>query len=166
MGWLYPILRAGIYEDLKTRLQNRTRHYACLVAVKPGLRQSPELVSNPGLTRLAGKGDVLMGTVELSLKTPPMIQPWRDKYLYLSNLAVKTEYRHRGVAQELLKTCERIALDWGFEDLYLHVLENNDAAQRLYWRAGYRMQRTEISPFSLLLGQPRQLFLHKRLRRE
>jgi ribosomal protein S18 acetylase RimI-like enzyme len=160
--WLYPLLRAGIYEDLKSRLHGRSAHYACLVAVKPVMRgqMNPEV-----LGVLVGKGDMLVGTVELSLKTPSLLQPWNNKYLYISNLAVRAEYRHQGVAQQLLKTCERIALDWGFSGLYLHVLENNSAAQRLYDKAGYRLRRIELSPLALLLGHPRQLFLHKHLTR-
>lgn len=168
MRWLYPILKAGIYEDLRSRLHTRGPHYACLVAVKPTLggQATSELVAraNPmGLGLLAGRADSIVGTVEMNLKTPPLLQPWNTKYLYLSNLAVNADYRRRGVARQLLQTCERIALDWGFHDIYLHVLEDNQPARRLYWRAGYRLHRIEVNPFTLLLGQPRQLFLHKHL---
>jgi ribosomal protein S18 acetylase RimI-like enzyme len=165
MRWVYPLLRAGIYEDLKSRFHSRSAHYACLVAVKPTLKGQAvaELASRatPAAVLLTNRGDALVGTVELSLKTP--LQPWNPKYLYLSNLAVTTDYRRQGIAQRLLHTCERIARDWGFTDLYLHVLENNHQARRLYWKAGYRVHRIEVNPFTLLLGQPRQLFLHKRL---
>lgn len=168
MRWLYPVLKAGIYEDLRNRLHTRGAHYACLVAVKPTLQgqANPELVgrANPAaLNLLAGRTDLIVGTVEISLKTPPLFQPWSTKYLYLSNLAVNVDYRRRGIAQQLLQRCERIALDWGFHDLYLHVLENNHQARRLYRKSGYRLQRIEVNPLTLLLGQPRQLFLHKRL---
>jgi ribosomal protein S18 acetylase RimI-like enzyme len=107
--------------------------------------------------------DSLLGTVEISVKSPPLFQPWTAKYLYLSNLAVQEAYRRQGVALQLLQTCERIARDWGFRDLYLHVLENNHRAKRLYWKAGYRLQRIEINPLTVMLGQPRQLFLRKQL---
>jgi ribosomal protein S18 acetylase RimI-like enzyme len=167
MRWVYPLFRAGIYEDLKSRFHSRSAHYACLVAVKPMLKGQAvsELAgrATPSALMLASRGDALMGTVELSLKTPSLLHPWHTKYLYLSNLAVKTDYRRQGVAQQLLQTCERIARDWGFSDLYLHVLENNYQARRLYWKAGYRVSRIEVNPLTLLLGQPRQLFLHKRL---
>lgn len=167
MRWFYPVLKAGIYEDLKSRLHTRGAHYACLVAVKPLKEQLAaelaERITPAAVSLLTGRGDLLAGSVELNLKTPSLLQPWNHKYLYISNLAVKTEYRRQGVAQQLLQTCDRIALDWGFRDLYLHVLENNHAARRLYAKAGYRLNRVENNPLTLLLGQPRQLFLHKRL---
>lgn len=165
MRWVYPLLKAGIYEDLKSRFHSRSSHYACLVAVKPTLKGQvfSELSGRVAPTGLVLGRDTLVGTVELSLKTPSLLQPWNTKYLYLSNLAVKSDYRRQGIAQQLLQTCEKIALDWGFSDLYLHVLENNHQARRLYWKAGYRVQRIEVNPVTLLLGQPRQLFLRKRL---
>lgn len=169
MQWLYPLLRAGIYEDLRSRLHTRGPNYACLVAVSPALRGSlvkadlAERVTPAALNLLAGKGDTLVGTVEINLKPASALQPWRSKYLYLSNLAVQADYRRQGVAQQMLQICEQIALDWGFNDLYLHVLENNHPARRLYWQAGYRVRRIEVNPLTLLLGQSRQLFLHKQL---
>jgi ribosomal protein S18 acetylase RimI-like enzyme len=166
--WLYPLLKAGIHEDLRSRLHTRGANYACLVAVNPALRgralsDLAERVSPAAVNLLAGKADVLIGSVEMNLKTPPLLQPWSDKYLYLSNLAVRADCRRQGVAQELLRMCEQVALGWGFHDLYLHVLENNHPARRLYRKAGYRVQRIEVNPLTLLLGQSRQLFLHKRL---
>lgn len=168
MRWVYPVLKAGIYEDLRSRLHTRGAHYACLVAVQPTSKTQATSalvgrVSPAALSFLANKGDTLIGTVEISLKTPSLLQIRSQKYLYLSNLAVKAEFRRQGVAQHLLQACERIALDWGFHDLYLHVLENNHSARRLYWKMGYRVQRIEVNPLTLLLGQSRQLFLHKRL---
>ncbi|MFM7425153.1 MAG: GNAT family N-acetyltransferase [Elainella sp.] len=166
--WLYPLLRAGIHEDLRSRLHTRGPHYACLVAINPCLRERilsevSERATPTAASLLAGRADLLLGSVEMNLKAPPLLQPWSDKYLYLSNLAVRADYRRQGVAQELLRMCEQVALGWGFQDLYLHVLENNHPARRLYRKAGYRVQRIEVNPLSLLLGQSRQLFLHKRL---
>lgn len=166
--WIYPLLKAGIHEDLRSRLHTRGPHYACLVAINPAVRERmlaeiAERATPTAVNLLAGKADLLLGSVEMNLKTPPLLQPWADKYLYLSNLAVRADYRRQGVAQELLRMCEQVALGWGFQDLYLHVLENNHPARRLYRKAGYRVQRIEVNPVTLLLGQSRQLFLHKRL---
>ncbi|MBW4467599.1 MAG: GNAT family N-acetyltransferase [Pegethrix bostrychoides GSE-TBD4-15B] len=161
MRWLYPLLRTGIYEDLRSRMHSRGEHYVCLVAVSPG-RKEP-IVQSPALSLLSGS-DTIVGSVEMNLKTPSLLQPWNQKYLYLSNLAVQADYRRQGVAQMLLQLCDRIALDWGFSDLYLHVLESNHAARRLYWKSGYRARRIETNPLSLMLGQSRQLLLHKRLK--
>ena len=160
MRWFYPLLRTGIYEDLRSRMHSRGEHYACLVAISPGLK--PSMVQSTALGLISGN-DTIVGSVEMNLKTPSLLQPWNQKYLYLSNLAVQADHRRQGVAQMLLQLCDRTALDWGFSDLYLHVLENNYAARRLYWKAGYRVRRIETNPVSLMLGQSRQLFLQKRL---
>ena len=153
-GWLYPILRVGIYEDLRNRLNTRKNHYACLVAVLRDTRS---------LANVAGLGDQPIGTVEISLRQPPLHLFRHNGYLYLSNLAVQADYRRQGVAQQLLQMAERIAIDWGFRELYLHVLENNHQAKRLYWKAGYRLKSVEHSPIAIILGRPRQLLLVKQL---
>jgi len=186
MGWLYPLLRAGIYEDLRTRSQTRTKHYACLVATRrissseldqeAQIRRSlqlhpslhPAFIPTSAFTPTAAMEGALnsdrpVGTVEISLKTPPPWQSPHARYLYLSNLAVHSNYRRQGAAQKLLQTCDRVALGWGFQDLYLHVLESNHAARRLYLRSGYHVLRAETSLTSWLLGKPRQLFMHKSL---
>lgn len=174
VGWLYPLLRAGIYEDLRTRIQTRHKNYACLVASQPLTSSEIEQTNkaqrslhltptHPVFLSTLPYGDRPLGTVEITLKTPPPWQSPHIRYLYLSNLAVHPESRRQGIAQQLLKTCEQVAQDWGYQDLYLHVLENNSTARRLYVRAGYRIMRIETSLSSWLLGRPRQLFLHKHL---
>ena len=169
MQWLYPLLKTGIYEDLRSRLLSRGEHYACLVAVSPGLKESSLKAAalsrpSPATLSLLSGNDKIVGSVEMNLKKPSLLQPWNQRYLYLSNLAVQADHRRQGAAQMLLQLCDRIAIDWGFDDLYLHVLQSNHAARRLYWKAGYRVRRIETNPLSLALGQPRQLFLHKRLK--
>jgi ribosomal protein S18 acetylase RimI-like enzyme len=148
--WVSPLLRLGIYEDLRNRLRSTAPNYACLVAVD-------------GPARNIDAYDYLIGTIEVTLRTTHLWQSRQAQHPYLSNLAVREEFRRRGVAQQLLTSCERIVLDWGFEDIYLHVLENNHAAKRLYFKAGYRLQQTELDWSCWLLGRPRRLFLHKRL---
>lgn len=175
-GWLYPLLRLGIYEDLRNRLHSRTQHYACLVAVSRRFASSPfDLASidpsgiNPsGIDLINTNGaeveaDRLVGTVELSVRSRSLNPVLQTRYPYLSNLAVLAECRRQGVALKLLQTCERIALDWGFQEVYLHVLENNHQARRLYWKAGYRLKGIHINPLGFVLGRPRQLLLYKRL---
>jgi len=148
--WAYPLLRLGIYEDLRSRLRSTSPHYLCLVAV----------VSNPAQ---AGHPDFVAGTVEMTLRSP-LSWPRRSfQYPYISNLAVHSAYRRQGVAQQLLLTCERTALDWGFPEIYLHVLENNYQARKLYLKRGYRLDQVEPSWSYWLLKQPRRLFLHKHL---
>jgi ribosomal protein S18 acetylase RimI-like enzyme len=158
MGWLYPLLRLGIYEDLRNRIHsNSTRQVFLVAALHSSLVVEQRLQSTP--LSIAQ----LVGAVEIVQRTPAFWQPQRFQQLYLSNLVVQAEYRRKGVASQLLAACEQVAIEWKISDLYLHVLENNDAAQQLYFGAGYQLERIDTGIGTWLLGQPRQLFLHKRL---
>jgi ribosomal protein S18 acetylase RimI-like enzyme len=161
-GFFYPLLRMGIYEDLRSRLRTKAPRYACLVALRSLGSGQANLHQ---LVHVTGIGDKPVGTVELAVRPAQVWQSRRGSYLYLSNLAVQPEYRRHGVAQQLLQTCEQMALDWGYENLYLHVLENNAAARRLYRREGYQLHEVETSLGAWFLGQPKQLFLRKVLRK-
>ncbi len=140
MRWMIPIMRMGIYEDLRNRLKMAPPHYVCLVAVDSG---------------------VLVGTVEVGLRSFNPWQPRTSQYAYLSNLAIKFDCRRKGAAMQLLEACDRVVLAWGFEDIYLHVLEDNHSAKQLYAKSGYRLRDTDAGLTTWLLGQPRRLFLHK-----
>ncbi|MFM9266144.1 GNAT family N-acetyltransferase [Tychonema sp. BBK16] len=153
IDWIYPVLRLGIYEDLKNRLRSKTKHYICLVS---------ELVSREE-NSLAKQPESIAGTVEVALRSRLAWQLPSSDYPYLSNLAVHPEYRRQGVAQQLLSSCEQSAREWGFSEIYLHVLENNHAARQLYYQAGYRLEQVEWDWSCWLLGQPRRLFLRKKL---
>lgn len=147
-GWAYPLLRLGIYEDLRNRLRSPAPHYACLVAVQ-------------SVATITGDREELVGTVELALRSPPYWQLGSSQYPYISNLAVKRSHRRQGAAQQMLLSCERTAREWGFSDLYLHVLENNHSAGQLYRQLGYQVRSVDSSLGTWFLGQPKRLFLHK-----
>ncbi|NET36843.1 MAG: GNAT family N-acetyltransferase [Cyanothece sp. SIO1E1] len=155
MRWFYPVLRMGIYEDLQNRMRSHPENYVCLTAVNCNHRVSEGHPSDAG--------NYLVGTVEMALRMAYPWQPRNSQRLYLSNLAVRTECRRQGIAQQLLSNCEQIAQEWGFKDLYLYVLENNFKAQRLYYRAGYHLDRIETGLKSWVLAQPRRFLLHKHL---
>ncbi|MEC4983683.1 MAG: GNAT family N-acetyltransferase [Oscillatoria sp. PMC 1076.18] len=147
MGWTYPILKLGIYEDLRARLRSCSPHYLCLVAIATGT---------------ATEGEQLVGTVEIALRSGSWFDSNSD-HLYISNLAVSKSYRRQGIARRLLAGCDRTALEWGFNEIYLHVLENNAHARQLYSGCGYRLQQAEPSLAAWLFQRPRRLFLHKDL---
>lgn len=151
MRWFLPLLRLGVYEDLRYRLRSSLpSEYVCLVAFVPvPSREQPELA----------------GTVEISLRSTTPLQFHSLPYPYLSNLAVRLDARRQGVAQKLLYACERIALDLGFDDLYLHVLEDNHQARQLYAKSGYQPQQESSFWRCWFLRQPRKLLLRKRLSR-
>ncbi len=149
MRWFFPILRMGVYEDIRSRLRALPSDYVCLVAmvIAPNDRST------------------LAGTVELSLRSTNPFQFRSLPYPYLSNLAVRSLSRRQGVAQKLLDACETIALDLGFQNLYLHVMEDNHQARQLYIKAGYEAQRPDSFWHCWFLRHPRKLLLHKRLSR-
>ncbi|NEQ36985.1 MAG: GNAT family N-acetyltransferase [Okeania sp. SIO3I5] len=162
MSYVYPFLRLSIYEDLRNRIRSKGEHYLCIIAMVIKDSKSTENLSTI-------EGQDLVGTVEISVRSLQQngllfLNPWQldnFEYAYLSNLAVDADYRRLGIAQQLLNFCEHRVLEWGFGDLYLHVLENNYSARRLYHKAGYRLQEVEWTFGSLLFGQPRKLLLRK-----
>lgn len=145
-GWAFPLLRLGIYEDFRHRLLSPAPHHICLVAVDTTTNEA----------------NTLVGTVEMGMR---LGDSWtRDKnFLYLSNLAVHPKYRRHGVASRLLMGCEEVSKDWGFYDLYLHVLENNSQARQLYFKLGYKVCSIESHLNSFFLRRSRQILLHKHL---
>jgi len=146
-GWAFPLLRLGIYEDLKHRLLSSSPHHICLVAVNT----------------LVDGTHQLLGTVEMGVRVSDIWTQTDRRFLYLSNLAVHPEYRRHGVASKLLISCEQVSREWGFQDLYLHVLENNYQARQLYFKQGYQVHRVESDFNVFLFRQSRQILLHKHL---
>ncbi|PSB03416.1 GNAT family N-acetyltransferase [Merismopedia glauca CCAP 1448/3] len=147
-NWLYPVVRLGIYEDVKNRLISPTYRYICLVATN---------------TNSLG-GEYLLGTVEIAVKSPLFWEAEPHKpYVYISNLAVDRDYRRQGIAKKLLEVCEAKACQWGFREIYLHVLDNNQEARQLYLNLGYRLKQAESSWSWLWFKQPNRLLLCKSL---
>ncbi len=149
LQWLIPLMRVGIQEDLRSRLRSASPHYACFVVVDRERSQQSE--------------DYLVGTVEVALRNENPWSPKANQYAYLSNLAVRSDYRRQGIAQKMLMKCDAVVVRWGFQALYLHVLETNHQARQLYWKAGYRLQEAQSGLTTLLFGQPRRLFLKKKI---
>jgi ribosomal protein S18 acetylase RimI-like enzyme len=149
-GWAFPLLRLGIYEDLRHRLALQGPHHICLVAVD----------TTPGGT------NNLVGTLELGVRFSDSWTQVGRSFPYLSNLAIHPAYRRHGAASGLLKACEKFVREWGFQDLYLHVLENNHQARQLYFKVGYRVCKVESDWNTFLFRHSRQMFLHKHLNSE
>ncbi len=147
--WLYWILRIGIQEDIKVKIKSPVEQYACLVAttIHPDSAQS----------------NAVIGTAEVSQRPCETWQLFPRKRAYLSNLAVSPAHRREGAAQQLLTTCENIALNWGFHRVYLHVMADNAAAQALYNQAGYQLCEVSNPIFSGLGLRPQRLLLSKQL---
>ncbi len=140
--WAIPLLRAGIYQDLRSRFVSQKPKHVCFVVVQASSTQQK-----------------LVGTVELTLKALWLLG---SPIPYISNLAVSSEYRRQGVAQNLLLACEKAARSWNADSLYLNVLKTNTSAQRLYAKASYysEPQQRHLWPS---LGRSNRLLLRKQL---
>ena len=69
----------------------------------------------------------------------------------MSNLAISRNYRRRGLAEDLVKSCENIARkEWGFSDCYLYVEGRNVPACKLYEKLGYSVVWTDDTATTLL----------------
>ncbi|MEO0517952.1 MAG: GNAT family N-acetyltransferase [Cyanobacteria bacterium P01_A01_bin.116] len=147
--WLYWLMRIGIQEDIKVKLATPANQYACLVATTIDSETSQS-------------GSVI-GTAEISQRPCETWQLFPAKRAYLSNLAVSPNHRRQGAAQQLLDTCEDIALSWGFRDIYLHVMVDNRKAQALYEQAGYRPCEVSNPILSGLGLRPQRLLLSKQV---
>jgi len=84
-------------------------------------RDGPDLVA-AGLCRIERGGDDLLP----------------DSRLVIDQVAVRREFRRRGVGAALLAALERRARDRGIAALDLAVFEGNEAAIRLFAKAGFR----------------------------
>lgn len=148
-GWAFPLLRLGIYEDLRHRLAVEAPHHACLVAVDTSDRANLNIIATVELSVRLGDAWTYTGT--------------RKSFAYLSNLAVHPQYRRQGAARALLTSCEKVAIEWGFKDLYLHVLENNHQARQLYFKLGYRMHQIDSNWNTFFFRRSRQILLYKHI---
>lgn len=148
--WIYPFLRLTINEDLRYRLRSASPSYGCLVAK----------------ARKSGEGDTpeeVVGTIEIALRSS--LWPHSDRYPYISNLAVASESRRLGVGTQLLQACEQMALDWGYQEIRLHVLDRNEPAKQLYCSNGYQISQIESNWGGFWFDCSPRLLLKKAIRR-
>jgi len=96
----------------------------------------------PGIVRLAKGGAGLRGAGAAAgagggdkRRAPARLD--RERRVYLSSMAVRSEYRRMGLASALVRRVERMAAEAGVANVFLHVEATNKAAVALYRRAGY-----------------------------
>lgn len=194
-GWvetlLQPLWHFSLYDDLRHRLVPSVTPYACWLATYDP-QDDLQDPTTPGQHPLRShQKRTPIATVELSVRPsdtwsrdPWFWQTWqfgqfgrfgqlgqlgsrnRKQYPYIANLAVIDSARRLGVASRLLDRCERTARAWGYDRLYLHVLENNTPARSLYHQQGYQLQKAITTPSTLWLNQSRQLLMCKILKQE
>ncbi|MGF1482342.1 MAG: GNAT family N-acetyltransferase [Cyanophyceae cyanobacterium] len=189
LWWMTPLLKLGIYEDLRQRLCSHAPHYACLVAsvlAKSSASHAEQIVgtieiasrstdwsvstqssagtSSGGCFERAQSSSAELSVPDVSCSpSARKLSAPAPQTLYISNLAVKASWRRQGIAQSLLARCEQLAQQWGFCRLSLHVLEDNYQARQLYAKRGYQLERIESSLGSWLFKQPRRLLLSKQM---
>jgi ribosomal protein S18 acetylase RimI-like enzyme len=83
---------------------------------------------------------------------------------YITDVAVHTAYRRRGIAQALLQRAEAEARARGKHRLGLYVAQHNHDARRLYRRSGFDEHHTQRSIITgWLLAQPAWVYMQKPL---
>lgn len=86
---------------------------------------------------------------------------------FITDVAVSTPYRRRGVARALLHYAEQRAQHQHKSHLGLYVSSRNHAAQSLYRAMGFRQERVRRSWLTrLVFGQRVWIYMRKNLRRD
>ena len=65
---------------------------------------------------------------------------------YVSDLAVREDYRRRGLATCLVQKCESIVKAWAFDRVFLKVEASNEAARKMYGELGYEVVSMDGAP--------------------
>ncbi|WP_373541556.1 GNAT family N-acetyltransferase [Chamaesiphon sp.] len=155
MAWFTPLFKLGIAEDLRHRLRsnvpstnpNKIQQQVCSIAVYTD-RDSTQVI----------------GTIEVGVRTSHNYrQPTPHRYVYISNLAVSRDFRRRGIAQGLLENCEQLTRSWGYSELHLHVMGDNERGRNLYEKLGYELVSSELVWSIFPWHRPERLFLCKQL---
>ena len=154
IGWMSPFLRFTIAEDLRYRLRSHSPRYSCFVAKLASTDSDRQQIEDSDLN--------VVGTIEIALRS---LSLWsnHDRYPYISNLAVHHDFRRLGIGSQLLTKCEQVALDWGYRETRLHVLDSNTAAKQLYCNNNYQISQIEANWGNLWFDYSPRLLLKKQI---
>lgn len=149
--FFFSIFKGEVLSSLLYKIRHASpQRFACIVAV-------PEQPQN--------EQDKVVGVVDAAAMADQHVLrclPGVDEYLYISGMAVDSNYRRRKVATVLLQACDLTAMEWGFEYLVLQAYEDDRAARLLYARAGYTIVSIDPLWLSKWLGRRRRVILAKR----
>mmetsp|Transcript_21146 Transcript_21146/g.66200 ORF Transcript_21146/g.66200 Transcript_21146/m.66200 type:complete len:220 (-) Transcript_21146:242-901(-) len=111
-----------------------------------GRLKAPSADSPPpqgSLMLCAVEGGSVVGVVEVSIEprdgrvpgdVRPLHPPWapRERVAYVSNLAVVSALRGKGLGRRLLRAAEGLAARWGHGEVYLHASADQPKLLRFY----------------------------------
>ena len=91
-------------------------------------------------------------------------QGTREDRAYLSNVCVLAPLRKRGIAQTIIEGACAYAGEMGVRNMYVHVVEDNVPARKLYEeKCGFEVEAVESANEALLLNRARRLLLYRPL---
>jgi ribosomal protein S18 acetylase RimI-like enzyme len=135
------ILRLSVFSDVTPQTRklfcDRSRHLLsarrqrgaiCIVATEPQNSLKEQ--------------DSIVGTAEISFHefccTRLGQARLKDSILYVTEVAVNSKYRRKGIAILMMKSIDKVAKIRNVETIYLHVDVTNIGALRLYEKAGFQ----------------------------
>ncbi|XP_058097678.1 GCN5-related N-acetyltransferase 10, chloroplastic isoform X2 [Magnolia sinica] len=154
--FFFEFFQAEVLAALIYKLRNSPpNRYACLVAEPTdgfdfSLRPSQEGV---------------VGVVDVTVMRDDDILRHLDgaeEYLYISGIAVLTDFRRQKVATVLLKACDLLSLTWGFKYLALRAYEDDSAARKLYSNAGYKVVSRDPQWMTTWIGRKQRVLMIKK----
>ena len=124
----------------------RRRGATCVIASiqkNPKDKQKPDRKTKPKTRAMRRKENgPIVGTAEVSFhefaETKLGLSRPRDSILYVTEVAVDTAQRRKGIAKLMMEAIDALANTRKIETIYLHVDVTNLGAVNLYQRAGYR----------------------------
>lgn len=76
----------------------------------------------------------------------------------VANLAVRPDARRKGIAKKLMLECETVCREWGYDEVWLLVEQDNPKARKLYKKLGYKVVKTETDDsYKVIEGSIQQI---------
>ena len=103
----------------------------------------------------------LIGQLFIQLYGPNQIQTSKTKYAYIYGFRIRPDYRGLGIGSQFLQSVELDLTRRGFKRISLNVARDNDAARRMYERAGYHVVAPEPGIWSYLDDKGHRKFVNE-----
>jgi ribosomal protein S18 acetylase RimI-like enzyme len=101
--------------------------------------EKAEAIAKNAVAALGPKQRRLYKNAPMSVIATELLSPDTQAVCVLSNLAVSSKARRRGVANVICDEMEALASDWNFDSIHLLVERDNAAARKLYEdKLGYK----------------------------